>query len=109
EALETVLLLLFPMVPHFCEEMWQLTGHSQTLQMQAWPSFDPAAAEEDELTIVVQVNGKLRGRLTVSAATGEEEIKQLALADEKVSGFIAGKAVQKIIVVKDKLVNIVIK
>jgi leucyl-tRNA synthetase len=109
EALETVLLLLFPMVPHFCEEMWQLTGHAQPLQLQTWPSFDPAAAEEDELTIVVQVNGKLRGRLTVPADTGEEEIKQLALADEKVSGFISGKTVQKIVVVKGKLVNIVLK
>jgi leucyl-tRNA synthetase len=109
EALETVLLLLFPMVPHFCEEMWQLTGHEQPLQLQTWPSFDPAAAEEDELTIVVQVNGKLRGRLTVAADTSEEEIKRFALVDEKVRGFIAGKAVQKIIVVKDKLVNIVIK
>jgi len=109
EALETVLLLLFPMVPHFCEEMWQLTGHAQPLQLQTWPSFDPAAAEEDELTIVVQVNGKLRGRLTVPAETGEEEIKQLALADEKVSGFISGKTVQKIVVVKGKLVNIVLK
>ena len=109
EALETVLLLLFPMVPHFCEEMWQSTGHVQPLQEQSWPSFDPAAAEEDELTVVVQVNGKLRGRLTVPSATGEEALKAKALDDDKVRGFIAGKAIQKIIVVKDKLVNIVVK
>ena len=109
EALETVLRLLFPMVPHFCEELWQGVGHNQPLQTQPWPDFDPAAAAEDELTIVVQVNGKLRSRLQVSAETGEDEIKALALADERVSSFTAGRMVQKIIVVKGKLVNIVIK
>ncbi len=97
------------MVPHFCEEMWQSTGHAHPLQEQSWPSFDPAAAEEDELTVVVQVNGKLRGRLTVPSATDEEALKAKALDDDKVRGFIAGKAIQKIIVVKDKLVNIVVK
>jgi leucyl-tRNA synthetase len=109
EALETVLLLLFPMVPHFCEELWQATGHSQPLRTRSWPDFDPAAAEEDELTIVVQINGKLRSRLQVPAETGEEEIKALALADERVSSLTAGGTVQKIIVVKGKLVNIVIR
>uniref|UniRef100_UPI0040562EA6 leucine--tRNA ligase n=1 Tax=Candidatus Electronema sp. TaxID=2698783 RepID=UPI0040562EA6 len=110
EAFETVLHLLVPMVPHFCEEMWQLTGHRQTLQERGWPDFDIAAAAEDELTIVVQINGKLRARLTVPAGTGEEEQKALALADERVSGFIAaGKALKKIVVVKDKLVNIVVQ
>uniref|UniRef100_UPI004055C402 leucine--tRNA ligase n=1 Tax=Candidatus Electronema sp. TaxID=2698783 RepID=UPI004055C402 len=109
EAFEAVLHLLFPMVPHFCEEMWQLTGHGQTLQERCWPDFDPAAAAEDELTLVVQINGKLRARLTVPVGTGEEAQKALALADERVSGFTVGKAVQKIIVVKDKLVNIVVR
>ncbi|CAK8720157.1 Leucine--tRNA ligase [Candidatus Electronema halotolerans] len=109
EALETVLLLLFPMMPHFCEELWQGTGHSQPLRTQSWPEFDPSAAEEDELTIIVQVNGKLRSRLQVPVETGEEEIKTLALADERVSSFTAGRTVQKIIVVKGKLVNIVIR
>ncbi|MCW5198302.1 class I tRNA ligase family protein, partial [Desulfobulbus sp. F3] len=109
EALETVLLLLFPMVPHFCEEMWQLTSHIQLLQEKRWPDFDLAAAAEDELTIVVQINGKLRARLTVPVGTGEEEQKALALADEKVSGFMADKALKKIVVVKDKLVNIVVQ
>ena len=109
EALETVLLLLFPMVPHFCEELWQATGHKQPLQEHIWPSFDNAATEEDEVTIVVQVNGKLRSRLQVPTATSEEEVKTLAMADERVTSFIVGKSVQKIIVVKDKLVNIVAK
>ncbi|MGX9726425.1 MAG: leucine--tRNA ligase [Candidatus Electronema sp. VV] len=109
QAFEAMLHLLFPMVPHFCEEMWQLTGHSQTLQERGWPDFDPAAAAEDELTIVVQINGKLRARLTVPVGTGEEEQKALALADERVSGFIAGKALKKIVVVQGKLVNIVVQ
>jgi leucyl-tRNA synthetase len=97
------------MTPHFCEELWQVAGHNQPLRAQIWPNFDPAAAAEDELTVVVQVNGKLRSRLQVPAETSEEEIKKLALADERASSFTAGKSVQKIIVVKGKLVNIVVK
>jgi len=108
EAVETVLLLLAPMVPHFCEELWEMTGHDQPLDATPWPDFDPEAAREDELTIVVQVNGKVRGRLTVPPDTADDRLKELAQADDKVRSFIADKPVRKIIVVKNKLVNIVV-
>ncbi len=108
EALQTVLLLLFPMVPHFCEELWQITGHEQTMDLQRWPVFDPAAAQEDELTIVVQINGKVRSRLQVSTDVTDTELKEMALADTRVIRFIDGRESKKIIVVKGKLVNIVI-
>ena len=107
-ALQTVLVLLFPMVPHFCQELWELTGHNEPLDHRLWPEHDPEAVKEDELTIVVQVNGKVRARLQVAADIGEEDIKQKALGDERVTSFIGDKAVKKIIVVKGKLVNIVI-
>lgn len=108
EALETALLLLFPMVPHFCEEMWEITGHGEQIAAARWPAFDPEAAREDELTIVVQVNGKVRSRLQVAADISDEELKELAMADERVHKFTGGKAAKKIIVVKRKLVNIVV-
>jgi leucyl-tRNA synthetase len=108
ESLQTVLLLLFPMVPHFCEELWQITGHDRTMDLQHWPAFDPAAAKEDELTIVVQVNGKVRSRLQVSPVVTDNELKEMALADARVIKFMDGKESKKIIVVKRKLVNIVV-
>ncbi len=108
EALQTLLTLLFPMVPHFCQELWQVIGQNNPLDHQAWPQYDTEAIKEDQLTIVVQVNGKVRSRLQVAAGTDEEEIKQSALAEERVMHFIDNKPVKKIIVVKGKLVNIVV-
>ncbi|MCI5146535.1 MAG: leucine--tRNA ligase, partial [Candidatus Electrothrix sp. AR3] len=108
EALEMVLMLLFPMVPHFCEELWQVSGHTQPLETQQWPSYDSAAVQEDELTIVVQINGKVRSRLQVAAGMKDDELKKEALANERIMQFTAGKAPKKIIVVKGKLVNIVL-
>jgi leucyl-tRNA synthetase len=108
EALETVLRLLFPMVPHFCEELWQLTGHKQTMDSESWPVFDADAAREEQLTIVVQVNGKVRGRLQVSPDISDDDLQELALADEKVMKFMDKRKPKKIIVVKRKLVNIVV-
>jgi leucyl-tRNA synthetase len=96
------------MVPHFCQELWESTGHKELLDNQQWPAYDAEAIKEDELTIVVQVNGKVRSRLQVAADIDQESIKQAALDDEKITGFIGDKAVKKIIVVKGKLVNIVI-
>jgi leucyl-tRNA synthetase len=78
------------------------------VEKAGWPSFDPAAAVDEELLIVVQVNGKLRGKVTVSASAGEEEVKGAALADERVKAFIEGKEVRKVIYVPGKLVNIVV-
>ncbi|MCI5192819.1 MAG: leucine--tRNA ligase [Candidatus Electrothrix sp. AU1_5] len=108
EALQTVVMLLFPMVPHFCQELWQFIGYNTPLDHQQWPTYSTEAIKEDELTIVVQVNGKVRSRLQVATGTDTEEIKQQALDDERIIKFISDKTVKKIIVVKGKLVNIVV-
>jgi len=109
EAVETVVVLLAPIVPHIAEELWEMMGGKGLLTAAAWPSFDPALALEEELTIVIQVNGKLRSRITVSADESEEKIKELALADEKTQKFLEGVKVVKVITVPKKLVNIVVK
>jgi leucyl-tRNA synthetase len=107
-SLETCLRLLFPMVPHFCEEMWETTGHTAVLDDTPWPDFDPAAAREQEITVVVQVNGKVRSRIQVAADIDSPLMEKLALEDERTNRFLEGKKPKKIIVVKGKLVNIVV-
>ncbi len=108
DTLETILILLFPFVPHFCEELWETSGHSETLDMMQWPQFDANTAKEEELTIVIQVNGKVRARIQAPHTIEDEELKSLALTHTKITRFIADKRPKKIIVVKKKLVNIVI-
>jgi len=108
EAVEAILTLLSPMVPHFCEELWQRTNHSTPLVKTPWLEFDPEAAKEDEITLVVQVNGKLRSRLQVASAMTEDAVKEKAMADKNIQKFIEGKTIRKVIVVKNKLVNIVV-
>ncbi|HHD63496.1 MAG TPA: leucine--tRNA ligase, partial [Desulfobulbaceae bacterium] len=107
-SLETCLRLLFPMVPHFCEEMWETTGQTTVLDGTPWPDFDPEAAREREITVVVQVNGKVRSRIQVAADIDSRQMEKLALEDERISHFLEGKKPKKIIVVKGKLVNIVV-
>ena len=107
-CLDTTLLLLFPMVPHFCEELWELTGHDHSLDQAAWPTFDAEAARDEAITIIVQVNGKVRARLEVAADTDDQELQRLALADERIQKTLSGKEPKKIIVVQRKLVNIVV-
>ena len=108
EALEAVVLLLSPMVPHICHALWYVLGHETALVDVRWPAFDESALQQDMLEIVVQVNGKLRGRIKVATDTAKEEIAALALADENVQRFIAGKDVRKTIVVPGRLVNVVV-
>ncbi len=107
EAVESVVLLLEPFVPHICEELWECLGYQGGVEAAGWPSFDEAAAADEELLIIVQVNGKLRGKITVDASAKEDEIKAAALADERVKSFTDGKAVKKVVCVPGKLVNIV--
>jgi len=107
-AMETMILLLSPLVPHFAEELWSELAHKQSVLLAPWPTYRDDALEKDEWLIVVQVNGKLRSRFTVAAEEDEEKIKQTALSDDKILKFINGKTVKKIIVVKNKLVNIVV-
>ena len=107
-AMNTVTLLLSPIVPHFAEELWRTLGDASSVLLQPWPVYSESALEKDELLIVVQVNGKLRNKFSVSAGTGEDTLKEKALGDERVQKFIDEKPVKRVIVVKDKLVNIVV-
>lgn len=109
ETIDAAVLLLSPIVPHFCEELWTMLGHGQGVADSAWPAFDPAVASEEEITIVVQVNGKVRSRVTVSAGEEEARIKTLARTDGKIAKLITGKELVKEIYVPNKLVNIVVR
>jgi len=108
EAVNATLLLLSPMTPHICSELWEAVGHAEGIEKQAWPAFNPESAKEEEITIVLQVNGKVRSRLLVSPETGEEELRQLTLQDEKVQKFVGSNSIRKVIVVPKKLVNVVV-
>jgi len=107
-AVETVTLLLSPIVPHMCEEIWSVLGYSQSITQTPWPAYNPEALTKDELLIVMQVNGKLRSKMTVEVDTPEETIRQMALKDEKIQKFIESRPIRQVIVVKNKLVNIVV-
>jgi leucyl-tRNA synthetase len=107
-SMDTVALLLSPIVPHFAEELWQALGHDASVLLEPWPTYKKSALETDELEIVVQVNGKLRSRFTVAADADDDTLKEIALADERVQKFIEGQSIKKTIVVKRKLVNIVV-
>lgn len=107
EATEALVLLLSPFVPHFAEELWEALGNEGSLMESSWPEFDPEAVIEEEVLIVVQVNGKLRDRITVPASYGEEEVKSAALKSERIQSLVEGKKIRKVILVPQKLVNIV--
>jgi len=108
EALEAVVLMLSPIVPHICHALWGALGHEDGLVDQLWPRFDESALELDMMEIVVQVNGKLRGRISVAADADRDTIGDAALADDNVKRFVDGKEIRKIIVVPGRLVNIVV-
>jgi leucyl-tRNA synthetase len=107
EATETLLLLLGPFCPHVTEELWSRLGHSESLFRQRWPEADPAALQKTEVTVVVQVDGKVRGRLVVDVDAAEERVRQLALADDRVRPWLGQRRVEKVVVVPNRLVNIV--
>jgi leucyl-tRNA synthetase len=108
EALETVVRLLAPFVPHLAEELWSCLGYEDGIERAGWPAWDAAALVEDVKVIVVQVNGKVRGKITVAADADEETVQQAALAEENVARFIAGKTVNKVVVVPGRLVSVVV-
>lgn len=109
EYLENFLKLLNPFAPHLTEELWEFLGHQGTIAYEPWPTYDEAKIIHDEVTIIVQVNGKLRDRLIVARDTDAKELENLALSNERIQGFFKGMTVQKVIVVPNKLVNIVAK
>jgi len=95
-------------VPHVTAELWETLGHRKGIEAAGWPTFDPAVAADEELLIVVQVNGKLRGKVTVPADAPESAVKEAALADPRIRPFIDGATIRKVICVPGKLVNIVV-
>jgi leucyl-tRNA synthetase len=109
ESLLSLLLLVSPFAPHIAEELWHQLGNKESICQQPWPQYDPELAKESELTIPIQINGKLRDTIQVPAETSEEEIKEKALGSEKIKAFIAGKQILKIISVPKKLINIVVE
>jgi leucyl-tRNA synthetase len=107
EASETLVRLVAPMVPHLAEEAWRALGKPGLIADAAWPEADPALLVEDEVTIAIQVNGKLRDTLTVAKGASKESLEEMALSSDKIVRFLDGKPPRKVIVVPDRLVNLV--
>jgi len=108
EALESVVLMLAPITPHICHRLWHVLGHKTAVIDAKWPEADAAARVADSITLVVQINGKLRARIEVPVDASKDAAQDAALADENVQRYIAGKDIRKVIVVPGKLVNVVI-
>jgi leucyl-tRNA synthetase len=108
EALKLAVLILSPVIPHVCHALWQALGCGTALIDERWPTPDPAALAQDTHAIVVQVNGRLRGHISVPVHADEAAVRAAALADERVQKFVAGKPVRRVIIVPGKLVNVVV-
>jgi len=108
-SVDTLILLLAPTAPHLAEELWQRREHEYSIHNQSWPQWDEALTKDEEVTLVVQVNGKLRARITVSASIAEAEARQLALESSKVKAYLEGKEIIKVIYVPQRLINLVVK
>lgn len=108
EATETMIVLLHPIVPHVTEELWRALGHEESLAAVSWPEYREESLAVERRLIVIQVNGKLRSRMEVPVSLTEEEIRQKALEDERIQHFVADKEIKKVIVVRNKLVNVVV-
>jgi leucyl-tRNA synthetase len=109
EALETLVLLMNPFIPHACEEMWGLLGHPEGLVDHPWPVADEAAAREDAVELAVQVNGKVRGHVRVAADASEEEVRRAALEEPRVREHLAGRPIAKFVLVPGRLVSVVVR
>ena len=109
EALLALVRMLAPFAPHTAEELWERLGHGAGLEAATWPVFDPHVARADEIVMPVQVNGKVRSRLTVAADASEAELERLALADPAIAPYIDGKTIKKVVVAKGRLVSIVVQ
>jgi leucyl-tRNA synthetase len=107
-GIESFILMLAPMAPHVAEEMWAELGHRNSVHLESWPGFDPELAKDEVLTVVIQINGKVRGKLEVAAEVTEEEIREMVLKSEPVARYLDGKSPKKVIYVPQKLVSIVV-
>jgi leucyl-tRNA synthetase len=109
EALETLVLLLAPFAPHVCEELWMRLGRRFSISDRNWPVADPALAQEDVVELAVQVNGKVRGHITMPRDAKEEDVKKRALEEPKVKELLDGKQIAKLVVVPGRLVSVVLR
>ncbi len=109
EAVESVIILLSPFAPHICEEVWERLGGDVPLFRSKWPSYSEDALKVDEVLVVVQINGKVRAKLSVPADSAEEDVKETVLTDSKISGWMKEKKIKKVIYVANKLMNIVLE
>jgi leucyl-tRNA synthetase len=108
DAVEPLLVMLAPYAPHLAEELWSLLGHERSIFTATWPAFDERLAATGDVEVVVQVNGKVRGRVTVSRGASEAEVVARAMQDESVRKFVDGKPVRKTVYVQDRLLNFVV-
>jgi leucyl-tRNA synthetase len=109
DAQRKFVIMLHPFAPYLAHELWEMLGERSNLLKEPWPKYDPALAKEEEIEYVVQVNGKIRARVSVPAETDEATVREQAMVDPKVQEALAGKQIVKVIVVAGKLVNIVVK
>lgn len=108
EALESIVILLSPIVPHICEELWEKLGQKGSISLVPWPKYDEQVLKEEEIMLVVQINGKLRARITVGANSSEEELKETIFTNPRIQELLKGKTVKRFVVVPKKLVNLVV-
>jgi len=108
QIFSTLVIMLSPIVPHFAEELWEILGNKESIFKASWPKFDPALLVEETVELVIQVNGKVRSKISVERNISEEKLKELIQQDEKLIPWFEGKSPKKIIIVPQKLVNIVI-
>jgi len=108
EAVEKTLILFFPFAPHISEELWQRLGHKKSISLEKWPRYDPALAKDETISLIIQINGRVRDKVEVGADISEKEAKELAISQEKIKNWVEGKEIKKVIFVPGKLINIVI-
>ena len=108
EAVEALVRMLSPFAPHMAEELWEALGHQGGIVAAGWPEYDEAVAKAEQIVVPVQINGKVRARLTVPADTTEEALREMALADPQVRPYLEGKDIKKVVVARGKLVSIVV-
>jgi len=108
EALEMIVLMLAPITPHICDQLWRALGHDEAVVGVTWPEIDESALKQDKIELMVQVNGKLRAKIKVNAEAAKDAVEAEAMADENVQKFIDGKETRKVIVVPGRLINIVV-
>jgi leucyl-tRNA synthetase len=108
ESIEALVRMISPFTPHMAEELWEMLGHPNGIVAAGWPEFSEAVAKSDEIVVPVQINGKLRARITVPADTGDERLRELVLADPQVMKHLDGKTVKKVVVAGGRLVSIVV-